>query len=78
MQKALKNMKLIGSYRQPASLKKLLTRAKFTYSENAQMTRRVAPNDTKVTKCNDKKCGTCPLIATTNEILFHDNTILLK
>ena len=32
MQKALKNMKLIRSYRQPPSLKKLLTRAKFTYT----------------------------------------------
>ena len=78
MQKALKNIKLIRSYRQPLSLKKLLTRAKFTISENAQMTRRVAPNDTKVTKCSDKRCGTCPLIATTNEILFHNNTIPFK
>ena len=68
-------MKLIRSYRQPPSLKKLLTRAKFTYSENAQMTRPAALNDTKVTKCNDNKCGKCPLITTTNEILFHNNTI---
>ena len=78
MQKALKNMKLIRSYRQPPSLTKLVTRAKVTYSENAQMTRPVAINDTKVTKCNDKKCGTCPLIATTNDILFHNNTIPFK
>ena len=78
MQRALKNMKLIRSYRQPPSLTQVVTRAKFTYSENAQMTRPVAMNDTKVTKCNDKKCGTCPLIATTNEILFHNNTIPFK
>ena len=78
MQKVLKNMKLIRSYRQPPSLKKLLTRAKFTYSKNAQMTRRVAPNEAKVTKCNDKKCGTCPRIETTIESLFHNNTIPFK
>ena len=75
MQKVLKNTKLIRCYRQPPNLKKLLKRAKFTYSENVQNTRPTVLNDTKVTKCNDKKCGTCPLIAKTNEISFHNNPI---
>ena len=36
MQKAIKHIKLINSYRKRLSLNKLLTRAKFTYSENVQ------------------------------------------
>ena len=78
MQEAIKHLRLINSYRQPPSLKKILTRAKFTYTESAHNIGVTIINEKTVTKCNDKKCGTCPLITTTNAIMFKNGEIPFK
>ena len=78
MQEAIKHVKLINSYRQPHSLKKILTRAKFIYTENVHNTELITINDKTVKKCNDNKCGTCPLIRTTNKIMFKNSEFLFE
>ena len=70
MQEAIKQLRLINSYRQPLRLKKILTRANFSYTESAHNIGTTIINDKAVTNYNDKKCGTCPLITTTNTITF--------
>ena len=78
MQEAIKQLRLMNSYRQPPSLKKILTRAKFTYTESAHNIGTTTINDKAVTKYNDKKCGTCHLITTTNTITFKSSESSFK
>ena len=64
MKKALKHVKYIPSRRQPANLKRLLTRAHF------------APSHTEEGgsfKCKDKRCRTCPYIHEGNAILIKNS-----
>ena len=48
----LKKTKIIKSKRQPQNLKKILTSARFTTTTKIPT----------VSKCNDKRCGTCPYL----------------
>ena len=67
MKKALAKYKLINSKRQPKNLKQMLTRAKFIANQANPI------NDVdsfKVTKCQNKRCGTCPLLLETSTIKF--------
>ena len=50
--------------RQPKNLKQMLTRAQFTNTNGDP--------SPKVTKCNDKRCGTCPHIIEGNEFTFEN------
>ena len=61
MKQALKGVKYISSKRQPANLKQLLTRAKFTSSQKDHIGSH---------KCGDKRCGTCPHITSGSEIMI--------
>lgn len=51
---SIKQTRLIKSYRQSPSFKKILTRAKFIYTERVHDIGVSIINDKKVTKCNDK------------------------
>ena len=61
MQKTLKNVKYIGSKRQPPNLKRLLTQAKFQPLQT---------EEGGSFKCKDKRCKTCPLIHEGNIIFI--------
>jgi hypothetical protein len=54
----LHSVQLINSRRQPANLKKLLTKAKFDTSTPT------------VSQCQDKRCGTCPYLITGKQFTF--------
>ena len=58
MDKAMKEIKLIPSRRQPENLKRILTRAKFA-------TDYTTPNEPKVSQCKDPRCQTCKEILVT-------------
>lgn len=55
---------IINSRRQSPNLKRLLTKSKFESEET----------EFKVTKCGDKRCGTCPYIDEGNSITFKSGT----
>lgn len=55
---------IINSRRQPPNLKRLLTKSKFESEET----------EFKVTKCGDKRCGTCAYIDEGNSITFKSGT----
>ena len=57
----LQNTKLIQSKRQPQSLKRILTRAKFTTGDPIV-------DKPKVSKCNDKRCQTCKHIVECSQV----------
>lgn len=54
----LESVQIINSKRQPPSLKKILTHAKFQTEPPS------------VTKCQDKRCGTCPHLITGDHFTF--------
>ena len=56
---AFQNIELMPCYRQPPSLKKLLTKACYSNNENFN-----------VTKCGDSRCKCCPLLKTSNNHIF--------
>jgi hypothetical protein len=60
----LKHTNIIMSKRQAPNLKKLLTRAKTSNTEMTQAT---------VSKCNNKRCGTCKHLHEGNSIKFQRN-----
>lgn len=60
MKNILDKNKLIVSKRQPKNLKRYLTQARFD-SEN---------KEPSVTKCGEKRCGTCEVLITGNSITF--------
>ena len=57
----LQNTKLIQSKRQPQSLKRILTRAKFTTGDPIV-------DKPKVSECNDKRCQTCKHIVECSQV----------
>ena len=56
--RVLDSVQLLNSRRQPPNLKKLLTKASFN------------TNTPTVSKCEDKRCGTCPHLITGNAFTF--------
>ena len=48
------------------------------FTRNVHNTELATINDKTVKKCNDKKCGTCPLIRTTNKIMFKNSKLPFK
>ena len=58
MNKVLNKTSIVNSKRQPPNLKRILTKAKF--SSNIE--------EGGSSKCNDKRCGTCPIIQETKFI----------
>ena len=68
----IKRMKLINSKRQPSNLKRILTRARFVLKNSN-------PNDSKVTKCTNTSCGTCPYLQhNVNGIKFNHSGVCFK
>jgi hypothetical protein len=60
----LQKAKIINSKRQPKSLKKILTKAKFE----------MCKSEAKVSKCPDKRCGTCPYLIEAGSFTFRGQT----
>jgi hypothetical protein len=54
MEKVLNNYKFINSKRQPKNLKRLLCKSNFQEKSDKKTF--------TVTKCNDRRCGTCPYL----------------
>ena len=67
MKRAMAKVQLINSKRQPPSIKQMLTKARFV-SNTERLPNHNNDNNSKITKCNNKRCGTCPLIFECNEI----------
>ena len=67
MKKAIQNVQLINSKRQPPNLKKLLTRAKFVEDTDDNDL-----HEEKDKKCNRRKCGTCELIGNCSEVKLNN------
>ena len=67
MQRGLQKFMLINSKRQPPSLKKLLTHAKFSDKEKGSST-------TTVNHCKDKRCKACDVLHTCNELKFNKSS----
>ena len=72
MKRAMEKVQLINSKRQPPSIKQMLTKARFV-SNTANLPTHNNDNNLKVTKCNNKRCGTCSLIFECNEIKFKNS-----
>ena len=68
LQNKLQNTKLIQSKRQPQSLKRILTRAKFTTGDPIV-------DKPKVSKCNDKRCQTCKHIVECSQVEINKTSI---
>ena len=62
MKNALNDSKIIKSSRQPPSLKRLLTRAKFNNNKEFM-----------VTKCKNKRCKLCDNLIESSKFIFKDN-----
>ena len=62
MEKVLNNYKFINSKRQPKNLKRLLCRSNFQEKSDKKTF--------TVTKCKDKRCGTCPYLREGNSYQF--------
>ena len=62
MEKVLKNHIFINSKRQPKNLKRLLCRSNFREKSDKKTF--------TVTKCNDRRCGTCPYLQEGNSYNF--------
>ena len=67
MKRGLQKFKLINSKRQPPSLKKLLTHTQFSDKEKGSFT-------TTVNHCKDRRCKTCEVIHTCNEMKFNKSS----
>ena len=72
MKRAIAKVQLINSKRQPPSIKQMLTKARFV-SNTENLPTHNTDNNLKVTKCNNKRCGTCSLILECNEIKFKNS-----
>ena len=72
MKRAMAKVELINSKRQPPSIKQMLTKARFV-SNTERLPNHNNDNNLKVTKCNNKRCGTCSLIFECNEINFKNS-----
>ena len=68
MRKALADVEIFNSKRQPQSLKQILTRAKFTSIDNNEESDNQSKK--KVRQCKTEKCGLCPILQEHNEIKF--------
>ena len=66
MKTLVKTSDIIHSRRQPKSLKKLLTTAKFNPSETG---------NTEVKKCSDPRCGTCNYLQTGNQLILKNGMV---
>ena len=66
LKKVLSETTLINSKRQPPNLKQILTRARFVSLQQSEQPN--IGNGTKVRKCNNPRCGTCPLLIEASEI----------
>ena len=66
MRNALFGKAVIKSKRQPRNLKQILTRAKFTETDESE---------NKVTKCRRSNCGLCPYIIEASEYMVNDKII---
>ena len=73
MDKAMKEIKLIPSRRQPENLKRILTRAKFATNYGTS-------NEPKVSQCKDPRCQTCKeiLVGSQVEIGSKDNKAIFN
>ena len=67
----MKSRTTSNSKRQPPSIKLNLSKAKFI--SNSANLPNYGDRTLKITKCNNKACGTCPLIFECNEIKFKDS-----
>ena len=69
MRNALFGKAVIKSKRQPRNLKQILTRAKFTETDETD------ESENKVTKCRRSNCGLCPYIIEASEYMVNDKII---
>ena len=60
MKEIIQKYKIIKSKRQPNNLKRLLTKAKFTDTQELP----------KILKCNRPNCGVCEHLITENKLLY--------
>ena len=67
MKKALNNIKLINSKRQPSNLKKLLTRERFDLSTTQKQEHQGVK---KVNRCTTKTCLACTVLEETDKVTF--------
>jgi len=75
MKEAIKQLRSINSYRQPPNRKKILTRAKFTYTESIHNNGATIINNKTVTKCNDKNAAHALIMLKTNTIMLKNGEI---
>ena len=68
MRKALVNVEIINSKRQPHSIDQILTRARFISIDNSEESDIQAKQ-----KCGSDKCGLCPILQEHNEIKFKND-----
>ena len=71
LKRAMANSKLLNSKRQPPNITQMLSRAKLT--SNIASSQNHYKRTRKLTKWNNKTCGTCPLSLQCNEIKFKNS-----